>query len=314
MFIAATKTGHLNHEHFKQVYYNIIVPGMIYSRDRLVDPEMRMYSLSPLSKVHVASSDVAETVAKTPANRNLFTRANVSNKSDNKMNDKSSNSNSDNEFEGNENEYVESTSDDDSAFDVESKSRSNYYTKITTTADDSLSTPSDSPVDMPQKPEMVLWLDGEPAQIKSIMSPDMLRHLKENSVTVGKLNKNQSALEQPLDVCPNGFNTLHHMFEKKKKFLTGKSPGPSKNPRIKQFMEDALSKGNLASVFDAVTKNTLANMLADLHEAMPYLWSPMSVKNSFNVTGLNPTMSSGEVLDQLIRTKTRGKNEWFYKT
>ena len=306
VFIAATKTGHLNHEQFKQVYKNIIVPGMIYSRDRLLCPEMRMYSLSPLSKsphVHVASSDAAETVAKTPANQNLFTRANISNKSDNKMNDNRSNSNSDSEFEDNENEDVESTSDDDSAFDVESESRSNYYTKNSTTADDSLSTPSDSPVDMPQKPEMILWLDGEPAQIKSIMSPDMLRYFKENSVTVGKLNKNRSALEQPLDVCPNGFNTLHHIFEKKKKFLTGKATGPNRNPKIKELMEDALDKGGLASVFDAATKKTIANMIADLHEAMPYLWSPMSVKNSFTATGLNPTMSSGEVLDQLIRTK-----------
>jgi hypothetical protein len=156
---------------------------------------------------------------------------------------------------------------------------------------------------MPQTPEMVLWLDGEPAQIKSIMSPDMLRHLKENNVTVGKLNKNRRALEQPLDACPNGFNTLHNMFEKKKKILRGKEPGPNKNPRIKQFMEDALNKGKLANVLDVATKRSIANMLADLHEAMPYLWSPMSVKNSFYTTGLNPTMSSGEVLDQLLRTK-----------
>jgi len=47
-------------------------------------------------------------------------------------------------------------------------------------------------------------------------------------------------------------------------------------------------------------------MLADLHAAMPSLWSSMSVINSFSITGLNPEMSSGEVLEQLLRTK-RGK-------
>jgi hypothetical protein len=78
-------------------------------------------------------------------------------------------------------------------------------------------------------------------------------------------------------------------------------------------VEDALEKGGLASVFDAATKKTIANMIADLHEAMPYLWSPMSVKNSFTATGLNPTMSSGEVLDQLIRTKRGEEMSGFKK-
>ena len=201
VFIAATKTGHLNHEQFKQVYKNIIVPGMIYSRDRLLFPEMRMYSLSPLSKsthVHVASSDAAQTVAETSANQNLFSHVNVSSNSDdinsdNKMNENSSSSDNDNEFDGNKHEHVESSSDDDSAVDVVSESQSNNYTRVSTTTDEALSTSSESPVDMPHTPEMVLWLDGEPAQIKSIMSSDMLRHLKENNVTVGKLNKNRSA-------------------------------------------------------------------------------------------------------------------------
>ena len=314
VFIAATKSGHLNHEQFKQVYKNIIVPGMIYSRDRLLFPEMRMYSLSPLSKsthVHVALPDTAQIVPETQANQNLFTHKSVSSSndditSDSKINENNSISDDETEFDDNKNEYVESTSDDDSDVDVVSASRNSYNTNISAITEE-INAPSDSPVDMPQTPEMVLWLDGEPAQVKSIMSSDMLRHLKENNVTVGKLNKNRSALEQPLDVCPNGFNTLHHIFEKQKKILKGKAPGPNKSLKINMFMENAMNTGSLASVLDVATKKTIANMLADLHEAMPYLWSPASVKNSFSITGLNPTMSSGEVLDQLLRTK-RGES------
>ena len=217
VFIAATKSGHLNHEQFKEVYTNIIVPGIIYSRNRLLYPEMRMYSVSLLSKsthAHLASSDTAQIDAETQANQNLFTHINSNNEditSDRKMNENSSISDNESEFDDSRNERVESTSDDDSNVDVGRANRNNYSTNISATTDEALNAASDSPVDMLQTPEMVLWLDGEPAQIKSIMSSDMLRHLKENNVTV---NKNRSALEQPLDVCPNGFNTLHHMFAK----------------------------------------------------------------------------------------------------
>jgi hypothetical protein len=34
VFVEATKTGHLNHEQFKQGYKNIVVLGMIYSPNR----------------------------------------------------------------------------------------------------------------------------------------------------------------------------------------------------------------------------------------------------------------------------------------
>jgi hypothetical protein len=131
---------------------------------------------------------------------------------------------------------------------------------------------------IPGDDRVVIWLDGESAQISGIEHPAMMDELKHKGIDVVKLASNTSGKTQPADLSV-GFMCL-------KALLKSKRFKPLADKDLERAVDKALAQSR--AKLTRATRQEYAALTGQLPTILSAAFRPISIQRGFQASGLHP--------------------------